>query len=236
MLPAVRSGAKCFSARSRGARAGLPLARQAAPEQSRQCEAQCAWVSAWVCVRARVCVCRAWVCVRVRESAVVRACVRVMSPSAPPTPISSWYARKCSACALSRSGETTPDELDRPSCLRSDSASPPPTHKARPLALARAAGMLHLPVSPRLSPHLERPGCRERRWSKNEPVIGKVAAIWSSDGGGSRASLATWESALGNQLPRPASQPEVPVLSDLAWLAWCASTGAAESTTSLRRT
>ena len=159
MLPAVRSGARCFSARSRGARAGLPLARQAAPEQSRQCEAQCAWVSAWVCVRARVCVCRAWVCVRVRESAVVRACVRVMSPSAPPTPISSWYARKCSACALSRSGETTPDELDRPSCLRSDSASPPPTHKARPLALARAAGMLHLPVSPRLSPHLERPGC-----------------------------------------------------------------------------
>mmetsp|Transcript_47976 Transcript_47976/g.155616 ORF Transcript_47976/g.155616 Transcript_47976/m.155616 type:complete len:267 (+) Transcript_47976:184-984(+) len=88
-----------------------------------------------------------------------------MFPSAPTTPISSWYARKCSACTLSRSGETTPDELDRPSC-------------------------------------------RERRWSKNEPVIGKVAAIWSSDGGGSRASLATW----------------------------CASTGAAESTTSLRRT
>ena len=223
MLPAVRSGARCFSARSRGARAGLPLARQAAPEQSRQCDAQCA------------CVVRGCACACVR-GAVARACVRVMSPSAPPTPISSWYARKCSACALSRSGETTPDELDRPSCLRSDSASPPPIHKARPLALARAAGMLHLPVSPRLSPHLERPGCRERRWSKNEPVIGKVAAIWSSDGGGSRASLATCESALANQLPLPASQPEVPVLSDLAWLAWCASTGAAESTTSLRRT
>ena len=159
MLPAVRSGARCFSARSRGARAGLPLARQAAPEQSRQCVAQCACVvrgCACACVCA--CVVRGCACACVR-GAVARACVRVMSPSAPPTPISSWYARKCSACALSRSGETTPDELDRPSCLRSDSASPPPTHKARPLALARAAGMLHLPVSPRLSPHLERPGC-----------------------------------------------------------------------------
>mmetsp|Transcript_47975 Transcript_47975/g.155613 ORF Transcript_47975/g.155613 Transcript_47975/m.155613 type:complete len:311 (+) Transcript_47975:184-1116(+) len=132
-----------------------------------------------------------------------------MFPSAPTTPISSWYARKCSACTLSRSGETTPDELDRPSC-------------------------------------------RERRWSKNEPVIGKVAAIWSSDGGGSRASLATCEPALSNQLrgpdliaqsakrelgppcaPTTTSQPEV---LNLARLAWCASTGAAESTTSLRRT